>query len=80
MITEKQANKAREKHSDSLVRKGAHAISVDEVKEKGKKSFAVKVFVDKVSKAMPQFLTLKDKNATINVPVIVQKEEKFKLE
>jgi hypothetical protein len=80
MATEKSANLAREEHSDYLVGLGAHAISVDQIEEDGKKAFAVTAFVEKKTKDLPDELEVKAGNKTIKVPLLVQVQEKFKPE
>jgi hypothetical protein len=80
MATEKSANLAREEHSDFLVGLGAHAISVEQIEEDGKKTFAVTAFVEKKTKALPDELEVKTGNKTVKVPLLVQVQEKFKPE
>jgi hypothetical protein len=41
MASEKQANKARELHSDLLVKQGAHAIGVAQGQQYGRRGFVV---------------------------------------
>ena len=41
MSNEKQAELGRKQHSESLRRKGAHAISVEQVPVGGRKQFAI---------------------------------------
>lgn len=45
MANEKEADLAREQHSDYLSGLGAHGITIDEVKRKGEKSFCVVAFL-----------------------------------
>ena len=59
MASEKTANLARDKHSDFLAGLGAHAISVDEIRGQGKKTFAVTAFVKKKTKKLPAKLEVK---------------------
>ena len=46
-VTEKQANEARDKHAEMLRQAGAHAITVDEIKREGSKTFAVIALTEK---------------------------------
>lgn len=80
MATEKTANRAREEHADYLVGLGAHAISVDQIEEDGRTSFAVTAYVEKKTKDLPDELEVKTGNRTLKVPLLVQVQEKFKPE
>jgi hypothetical protein len=80
MATEKEANLAREKHSDALRNLGAHAIAVDQVQRKGEKTFAVVAFFDEKPEKVPQKLTVKTGKKTLEVPLVARVSEKFKPE
>jgi hypothetical protein len=80
MATEKQANLAREEHSDLLAGLGAHAISVDENEDQGKKGYVVTAFVKEKTHKIPESLEIKSGKKTISVPVVVKVAENFKLE
>ncbi len=80
MATEKQANLAREKHSGYLDKMGAHAISVNEIIQKGKKTFAVVAYAEKQPENVPDHLEIVVGNKTLKVPMRVKVAEKFKLE
>ena len=80
MASEKTANLARDKHSDFLAGLGAHAISVDEIRGQGKKTFAVTAFVKKKTKKLPAKLEVKSGKKTLKVPLIIKIAQKFKLE
>lgn len=81
MSSEREANIAREKHSDFLRELGAHAIAVDEVKRGGEKTFAViAYFEQKPSGQVPKSLEVKAGGKTFEVPLAVKVEERFKPE
>ncbi|HYV94026.1 MAG TPA: hypothetical protein VE978_19775 [Chitinophagales bacterium] len=80
MVSEKDANLAREQHSEKLQKQGAHAIAVDEINHKGEKTFGVIAFAEKQLQNMPEYLTIKKGKKTLNVPLKVQIAEKFKAE
>jgi hypothetical protein len=80
MATEREANLAREEHSDFLRKLGAHAIAVDEVKRKGAGTFAVIASFEKKPKEAPKTLEVRKGNRTLKVPLVVRVEEKYKLE
>lgn len=73
MATEKDANKAREKHSDFLRSLGAHAILVDEIKRGGEKTFGVIAFVEeKPSEPPPSELEIESGGAKKKIPLAVR--------
>ncbi len=73
VASEKEANLARQQHSDSLRRLGAHSIGVDKCKGKGAAGFAVIAFFErKPSKTVPQTLQTKSGQRTIAVPLVVE--------
>lgn len=73
MATEKEANLAREHHSDFLRQLGAHSIGVDEIKRKGEKGFAVIAFFNKKpTKPIPETLEVKSGKRTLDVPLVAQ--------
>lgn len=80
MISEKDANLAREQHSEQLQELGVHAIAVDEIKHKGEKTFAVIAFVEKASDSIPKFITAQKGEETLDVPLKVKIATKFKPE
>lgn len=80
MATEREANLAREQHSDFLRKMGAHAIAVDEVKRKGSEAFAVIAFFEKKPEDTPETLEVKKGKGKVQVPLVVRIEEKFKPE
>ena len=82
MSTLKEANEAREQNTEYL-RKDlkAHAILVDKVTEKGKDTFGVIAFAEKVPKDPPKTLEIVNKEGKKkSVPLRVAKTRKAKLE
>ena len=80
MITEKQAHLARLKYYDYLTKLGAHSIMVDEIKEKGKRTFAVIALVLKKPSKAPDYLNLEKNNKIIKVPLVFNVAKRFKPE
>jgi len=81
MSSEKEANLAREQHSDFLRGLGAHAIAVDEIKRAGEKTFAViAYFEEQPSESVPKSLETRSGKKTVEVPLAVKVVEKFKPE
>lgn len=82
MATEKEANKAREQHSDLLQSLGVHSIGVDLVGKKSAGKFAVIAYVDKQkhTKELPSELTILSGKKEIKVPVVPHVADQFKPE
>jgi hypothetical protein len=81
MTSEEEANLAREQYSDFLRELGAHAITVDEIKRKGEKTFGVIAMVeDKPDKPVPDVLEVTKGKKTLRVPLAIRIREKFKPE
>ena len=80
MASEKEADLAREQHSDFLLRLGAHGITIDEVKRKGEKSFAVVALFEKKPEEVPDTLTVHKGRRTLEVPLVARVTEKFRPE
>ena len=80
MATERDANQAREKHSDYLRKLGAHAISVDEVRRKGEATFAVIAWFEKKPAEVPKTLQVRRGKVKSEVPLVVKVAGKFQLE
>lgn len=78
MASEKEADQAREQHSDFLRDLGAHGITIDEVKRKGEKSFAVVALFEQKPDDFPDTLTVQSGKKTLEVPLIARVIEKFK--
>jgi hypothetical protein len=80
MASEKEADLAREQHSDYLRNLGAHGVTVDEIKRKGEKSFAVVALFDVEPEQMPDALEVRRGNKTLTVPLVARVMEKFRPE
>ncbi|MBC7929464.1 MAG: hypothetical protein H7Z38_02755 [Rubrivivax sp.] len=80
MSSEKEANLAREQHSEFLRKLGAHAIAVDEIKRNGEKTFGVIAFCEKKPGEVPKTLEVKSGKKTLEVPLAIRVAEKFKPE
>ncbi|MGH9873644.1 MAG: hypothetical protein ACRD9S_14440 [Pyrinomonadaceae bacterium] len=80
MASEKEADLAREQHSDFLFDLGAHGITVNEVKHKGEKSFAVVAFFEEKPEEVPDTLKVQSGKKTLEVPLVARVVEKFKAE
>lgn len=78
MATEKEADMAREQHSDFLLDLGAHGITIDEVKRKGEKSFAVVALFEEKPNEFPDTLKVQRGKKTLEVPLVARVTEKFK--
>ncbi len=74
MSTRKEANKAREEHSDFLQKElGAHAIFVDKVPHLGGETFGVIAFYEKLPKDPPQELEIEFAGKVRKVPLRAEK-------
>ncbi|MCM3872922.1 MAG: hypothetical protein ND895_19755 [Pyrinomonadaceae bacterium] len=80
MASEKEADLAREQHSDFLTDLGAHGVTIDEVKRKGEKSFAVVAFFEQKPDEVPDTLKIQSGKRTLEVPLVARVTEKFKPE
>ena len=81
MANEREANRAREQHSDLLRELGAHAIAVDEISRKGEKTFAVVAYFEKKPAAgFPAALEIKSGKRALEVPLVARVVEKFRPE
>ena len=80
MANEKEANLAREEHADFLRDLGAHGITIDEVEQSGKQTFAVVAMFDRKPKEIPDSLQLRRGKKIMQVPLVARVAEKFKPE
>ena len=80
MADEEEANLAREQHADFLRDLGAHGITIDEIKRKGEKSFAVVAFFEEKPDDMPNILKVQSGKKTLEVPLVARVTERFKPE
>ena len=70
MATEKEANKAREAHSEFLRESGAHAILVDKVKRsQSKDAFGVVAFFQEQPDELPETLEIEIRGKKKLVPL-----------
>ena len=73
VASEKEANRAREEHSEHLRRLGAHSIAVDEIGRGGGKSFAVVAyFSQQPAGPIPETLEVTSGGRTLFVPLVAQ--------
>jgi len=81
MSKEKQAELARKQHSEFLRRKGAHAVSVEEVPIAGHKQFAIVAsFQSKPKKKLPSSLKVKTRTGQVKIPLVARQEEQYHLQ
>jgi hypothetical protein len=78
MASEKEADLAREQHSDFLLELGANGITIDEVKRGGEKSFAVVALFEKKPEEVPDTLKVRSGKKTLEVPLVARVSEKFR--
>jgi hypothetical protein len=78
VATLKDANQARSQNADDLARIGAHAIGVEKGATFGRKGWVVVAYVDPAeSVELPAKLTARLKGAAVDVPLVVEKAERF---
>jgi hypothetical protein len=78
MANEDQANKAREQNSRDLMRRGAHAVGVE---DHGKRGWVVVAHVATKAKLnLPSTLTVTTRQGDIDVPLVAVKSEPFRPE
>ena len=81
MATLREAELARKKFAEHLRGLGAHAVAVDQVKHRGKKTFAVIPFFEKKPRqTVPEVLEVRSAGKKVRVPAVVRIQERFKLE
>ena len=78
MASEKEADLAREQHSDYLSNLGAHGITIDEVNRKGRKSFAVVALFEEKPDDFPDTLEVRSGKKTLEVPLVARVTEKYR--
>jgi hypothetical protein len=78
MASEKEADLAREQHSDYLRDLGAHGITIDEVKHAGEKSFAVVALFESKPDNIPGTLKVQSGKKTLEIPLVARVTEKFR--
>jgi hypothetical protein len=81
MANEDEANRARREHGRDLMRRGVHAIGVEEGKRHGKKGWVVIAHVAPQLKVdLPASLPLSTDTGTIDIPLVIARGEPFKPE
>lgn len=80
MANEEQANLAREQHADFLRDLGAHGVTIDEMKQRGEKTFAVIALFEHQPEEIPETLEIKRGKKVMTVPLVARVTEKFKAE
>ncbi|HWT01007.1 MAG TPA: hypothetical protein VN256_12235 [Pyrinomonadaceae bacterium] len=73
MASEKEANRARDEHSDFLRRLGAHSIAVYEIKQGREKNFAVVAYFSREPAVpIPETLEVASGRRKLSVPLVAQ--------
>jgi hypothetical protein len=81
MATEKQANRARELHSDLLAQWGAHAIGVINGSRYGKRGFVLVAYVEQErNHRIPDKLKCNVGKDSFEVAVVTKPMERFSVE
>jgi hypothetical protein len=81
MANEDEANKVRQEHGRDLLKKGVHAIGVEEGKNHGKKGWVVVAHVAPKAKVdLPSSLSYSTNEGEVEVPLVVARSEPFGLE
>jgi hypothetical protein len=80
MANEEQANLAREQHADFLRNLGAHGVTIDEIKQRGEKTFAVIALFEHQPEGLPDTLEIKRGKKVMTVPLVARVTKKFKAE
>lgn len=81
MANEKQANAVRQQHGRDLMKKGAHAVGVEDGRNYGKKGWVVVAHVAPEAKvALPPALSFATADGTVDVPVVTVRSKPFTLE
>jgi hypothetical protein len=79
MANEDEANKMRQQYGRDLLKRGVHAIGVEEGKRHGKEGWVVVAHVAPKAKVdLPSSLSIKD--GEVEVPLVVKRSEPFALE
>jgi hypothetical protein len=81
MANEDDANKARQQHQTDLLKRGVHAIGVEEGKHHGKDGWVVVAHVAPNSKVeLPSTLSYFANKGNVEVPLVVARSEPYKPE
>lgn len=79
MATERQARRARDLHQNRLLKRGAHALSVERLGEGGKE-YGVVAWVKQAKEKIPQALNIVDRGQKVRVPLVIRESKPFQLE
>jgi len=79
MATERQARRARDLHQKRLLKRGAHALSVEKLGEGGKE-YGVVAWVAQEKEKIPQALSITDRGRKVQVPLLIRESKPFQLE
>jgi hypothetical protein len=81
MANEDDANKARQQHRTDLLKKGVHAIGVEEGKRHGKDGWVVVAHVaPDATVELPSTLFYSTQKGKVDVPLVVTRSEPYKPE
>lgn len=80
MSTLKEANKAREEHSNYLQELGAHAIVVEKVEDKGGETFGITAYCESLPEEPPKTLEIEYKGERKEIPLKVEISQMAELE
>jgi hypothetical protein len=80
VATLREANLAREEHSERLRAMGAHAVMVDQVPGSAGTGYAVYASFERPPARPPKTLEVKVAGKPVQVPLIAQKAERFRPE
>ena len=81
MASEDEANKVRQQYGRDLMKKGVHAIGVEEGKSHGKNGWVVVAHVaPEATVDLPSSLSYSTKEGEVKVPLVVTRSEPFSLE
>jgi hypothetical protein len=81
MANEDDANKARQQHRTDLLKRGVHAIGVEEGKRHGKDGWVVVAHVAPDAKVeLPSTLSYSANKGNVEVPLVVTRSEPYKPE
>jgi len=78
MANEDDANKARQQHGQNLMKKGVHAIGVEEGRRYGKQGWVVVAHVAPKAKVdLPSSLSCSGKQGQVEVPLVVARSAPY---
>ena len=81
MANEDDANQARQQHRTGLLKRGVHAIGVEEGKGHGKEGWVVVAHVSPDAKVdLPSTLFYASKKGKVEVPLVITRSEPYKPE